>query len=285
MTSDKVAGVSVENGDLILLNENGGKGNRINGSYTCAAVCGGDMVAVRESGEVQHFNIEGPRAVPSGKNFGKSYDATSIQLNDGLNFMVQRSNGQTDVYTGGQKSRTIGEVTTSAPSSNSADDYESPVASPSQSYDVPDGFMAGMAYRCDRLIKDPIPGPWAKICVWLTALSSLVAAVLIYMSMSTLADPTKMYAAFGIIAANFGLCYWLRNVLAKVLVRSWYGAPLVTLGAFVMPSYPEAGSAMLIGGLIAWLWPVWPIAIIAVTVVGLVLVAIGKTTPTMGNNR
>jgi hypothetical protein len=94
-----------------------------------------------------------------------------------------------------------------------------------------------------------------------------------------------MYAAFGIIAANFGLCYWLRNVLAKVLVRSWYGAPLVTLGAFVMPSYPEAGSAMLIGGLIAWLWPVWPIAIIAVTVVGLVLVAIGKTTPTMGNNR
>jgi hypothetical protein len=289
MTSDKVAGVSVENGDLVLLNENGGKGNRINGSYTCAAVCGDDLIAVRKSGEIVHFIIDGPRLNSSGKSFGNSQNPVSIQLNHGLNFMIQRANGQTDVFTSGQKNRTIGEAIqsstqpSSSASSSSSQSSESSAAS--EPYQVPDGIMAGMAYRCERLIKDPIPGPWAKICVWLSALSSLIGGAIVFFNATKFDDPTKIAVAFGLVVINFGVCYWLRNVIAKVLVRSWFGIPIVLLGALIGQSYPEVGGWVALAGVVVWFWPVWPIAIIAVTVVGLVFVAIGKTTPTMGNNR
>jgi hypothetical protein len=293
MTSDKVAGVIVENGDLICLNERGGKGNRLNGSYACAAVCGDDLVAVRKNGEIVHFDIDGPRIIYSAKGFGKSYDPVSIQLNHGLNFTIHRANGQSDVYTNGQKTRTIGEAKNnaqmsfaeSAPSNSSADHAFSTSADSGHTHDIPDGFMAGMGYRCKRLIDDPIPGPWAKISVSLSAVSSAIAGVIVFINADKFDDTNKLLVVLGLVAVNFGICYWLRNVISKVLVRSWYGAPIVILGTLIGQSYPEVGGWVVIAGAIVWLWPVWPIALIAISVVGVVLMAIGKTTPTMGNKR
>lgn len=290
MTRDKVTGVRVDqNGTLVPLDERGGPLNPLGGSYVCASVCGDDLIAVRKSGEIVHFKIDGPRISSTGKGFGNSQNPVSIQLNHGLNFMIQRANGQTDVFTDGQKTRTIGEAIrpssqpSNSSSSSSSQSSESPAAS--EPYNVPDGIMAGMAYRCERLIKDPIPGPWTKICVWMSAVSSLIAGAIVFFNATKFDDPTKIAVALGLVVINFGVCYWLRNVIAKVLVRSWFGVPIVVLGALIGQSYPEVGGWVVLAGVVAWFWPVWPIAIIAVTVVGLVFVAIGKTTPTMGNNR
>lgn len=282
-----VTSARVENGTVVLLNEHGGPGNRLGNQAAVAGVCGTDLIVVTKHGLVEHYKIEGGERAVYNRHLGKSYDPVSIQVNAGLNFSVQKENGQTDVYVNGQKSRTIGEAKVSQPtqSKTQKDDEIQENSSSSDSYgnsgDAPDGVMAGMMYRCKEVINTPINGPWAKICAWLMAITGVVVGVMLHAGAPTNLESWQHFVlVVGSAIAIGGLGYWLRHALAKCFVRSWYGAPAVLLASVIYSVDPTIGIWALAAAFLLWFWPMWPIMIIVIAVALLVLVALGKCAKT-----
>lgn len=285
MTQRKITSVMVNQGCLVAY-DGSEKVKEFGQNFVAAAVASPEkVITVNKGGLVEEWKFD-PKfpSLDKVRMWGTSDNAVSIQAS-GNNCNVTRANGQTDMYINGQKSRTVGSANTPAPKTSnqsSSEDYE-----PEQSYqqsnssaDIPDGFMAGMGHRCKVLITEPIPGPWAKIVVWFTAISSAVAAGVILYNIGEV-DSSLVISTLGLVAVNVGLSYWLRHAIAKVLVRSWYGAPLVILGALIGQSYPDIGVIVMAAGAIAWFWPIWPIALIVICVVFVVMAAVGKSVPTM----
>ena len=283
-----IIGARVENGSAVLLNERGLAVRNVGQQVVCAGVSGDDLVYVTKQGNVYKGKIRGDgNSVENVLGMGgKAYDAVSMSMGGGLNFSITCSDGTVHYWANGQKTRTDTSnriiPTQQAPERQKEQSSES---EPTVVYaDVPDGFMAGLGHRCKVLINEPIPGPWAKIVVWLTAISTVIGIITVLLLAGQL-ESNQLLTALGILAINAGVCYWIRNAIAKVLVRSWYGAPIVIIGALISQTNPEIGGLIVLGGVIAWFWPIWPIALIAITVVGLVMMAIGKSTPTMGDRR
>lgn len=284
MTQRQITSVMVTEGRLVAY-DGSEKVKEFGQNFVAAATASPEkVITVNKYGHVEEWKFD-PKfpSLDKVRMWGTSDNAVSISAS-GNNCNVTRSNGQTDMYVNGQKSRTLGTANTPKTSSepSSKEDYQ-----PEQSYqqsdtsaDIPDGFMAGMGHRCKVLITEPTPGPWAKIVVWVAAISSAVAAGVILYNTGEV-DPSLIVSALGLVAVNVGLSYWLRHVIAKVLVRSWYGAPLVIVGTLIGQTYPDIGGIIIAAGAIAWLWPIWPIALIVVCVVFVVMAAAGKSVPTM----
>lgn len=284
MTQRKVTSAMVNRGCLVVY-DGPDKVKEFGQNFVAAAAASPEkVITVDRGGLVEEWKFD-PKfpSLDKVRMWGISSDAVSIQAS-GNNCSVTRANGQTDMYVNGQKHRTLGTANTPKTSSEPSpgQDYQ-----PEQSYqqtesyaDIPDGFMAGMGHRCKVVITEPIPGPWAKIVVWFTAISSAIAAGVILYNTGE-ADSSLIVSTLGIVAVNAGLSYWLRHAIAKVLVRSWYGAPLVVLGALISQSYPDIGAIVMAAGAIAWFWPIWPIALIVICVVFVVMAAVGKCVPTM----
>lgn len=285
----KAVSARVDNGTVILLNEQGLECNRFGGQFVVAGVCGEDLITVTRHGIVDHYNIEGgTRAIRSSRSIGgKSHDAVSIQLGTNLNFSIQLANGQTDVYANGQKTRTTGtaRVNKPVPSSSSSSDQTSS-GTPEPTYntvDIPDGFVAGMGHRCKVVIEEPINGPWSKVIVWMAGVVGIVSGIFAF-SYTQHADPlAHCIITFGVPAAVFGIGYWLRHALAKCLVRSHYGLPAVILALAIFSADPTVGIWALVAAVLVWFWPIWPLlAILAVVVVAIAMAA-GRTAPQMGS--
>jgi hypothetical protein len=279
-----ITSARVDNGTIVLLNEQGLPGTRIGNQFVVAGVCGEDLICVTKHGEVQHYTIEGGQRPVFARSLGKSHDPVSVQVGSGLNFSVTRSNGQTDHYVSGMKTRTTGDAKTECSVqvetyTKAESEYSTPVHDYSNAEES-NGFLARIGDKCKSLFVDPIPGPWAKIVVWFSVLSSIGAAGVVATRASNL-DSNQMIAIMCLLAINIGASYWLRNVIAKVLVRSWYGAPLVVLGALISQSYPEVGGFVILAGVVAWFWPIWPLALIVGGVACVVMAAAGKSAQTM----
>ena len=115
--NQQVVAARVDNGKVYLLNQQGLACNQFGSTFAAAGVCGEDLVVVSESGIVDHYKIEGSTRPTYKCGLGKTYDAVSIQVGTNLNFSIQRSNGQTDVYANGQKTRTTGAAGIDKPAS------------------------------------------------------------------------------------------------------------------------------------------------------------------------
>ena len=283
----KTVSARVDNGTVILLNEQGLECNRFGNQFAVAGVCGEDLITVTKYGIVDHYDIEGgTRAVRSSRGIGgKSHDAVSIQVGTNLNFSIQLANGQTDVYANGQKTRTIGTARVDKPVSSSGN---TPSSAPEPTYnkvDIPDGFVAGMGYRCKVVIEEPINGPWSKVIIWMAGVVAVVAGLFAF-SYTQHADPLAHYViTFGAPAAVFGIGYWLRHALAKCLVRSHYGLPAVILALAICSADPTIGIWALIAAILVWFWPIWPLLAILAVVVAAIAMAAGRAAPQMGSKR
>jgi hypothetical protein len=289
----KTVAARVDNGTVILLNEQGLECNRFGNQFAVAGVSGEDLITVTKYGIVDHYVIEGgTRAVRSSRGIGgKSHDAVSIQVGSDLNFSIQLANGQTDVYANGQKTRTTGTARVDAPVSSSiSSTINTSRSEPEPTYtnvDIPDGFVSGIGHRCKVLVNEPIKGPWSKIILWLVGTVALVVGVIVFKGTTAAGvEPLPCYiVTFGIPAAVFGVGYWLRHAFAKCLVRSHYGLPAVILAIAICSIDPTIGMWALAAAFLLWFWPIWPILLILVCVVGIVAVAIGRAAPQTGGRR
>lgn len=287
---NKATSARVDNGTLILLNEQGLECNRFGNQFVVAGVCGEDLVTVTKYGIVDHYTIEGgTRPVRSSKNIGgKSHDAVSIQVGTDLNFSIQLANGQTDVYSNGQKIRTTGTAKVNTPTSSSSSSSASKSSStPPPSYsspDISDGFMAGIGQRCKMVINEQINGPWAKIVVWMAGVIGVVAGIMTF-SLTECAPLPHFILLVGIPLAVFGIGYWLRHALAKCLVRTHYGLPAVILAIALCSVNPTVGLCALAGAILIWCWPIWPLLLVVACFAGVVLAALAKAAPSMDSKR
>ena len=80
----------------------------------------------------------------------------------------------------------------------------------------------------------------------------------------------------GIPIAGAALGYWLKNALAKVLVRSWYGLPAVILAIAICNTNPEVGIWVLLAAILLWVWPIWPLLVIVFAFAAIIFYALGK---------
>lgn len=283
----KTVAARVDNGTVILLNEQGLECNRFGNQFAVAGVCGEDLITVTKYGIVDHYTIEGgTRAVRSSRSIGgKSHDAISIQLGTNLNFSIQLADGRTDVYANGQKTRTTGTARIDKPVSSS-DNTSSSAPDPTyNTVDIPDGFVAGIGYRCKVVIEEPINGPWAKVIVWMAGAIAVVAGFFAF-SYTQHVDPLTHYViTYGTPAAIFGIGYWLRHALAKCLVRTHYGLPAVILAIAICNVDPTLGMWALFAAILVWFWPIWPLLSILIVVTIAIAAAAGRCAPQMGSKR
>jgi hypothetical protein len=288
--NQQVVAARVDNGTVILLHDQGGECNRFGTTYAVAGVSGDDLVVVSESGGVDLYKIEGGVRAVYSKGLGKTTNPVSIQVGPGLNFSVQKSNGQTDVYAAGQKVRTTGTArveqssTPTSSSSSSSSDSE-PLYRHSENFDVPEGFIGGIKFKCQEVINDPIPGPWCTIVEWIAGAVALISGYFAFMLSQNCQPLQHGIITVGVPLAVFGTGYWLRHAFAKCLVRSHYGLPAVILALALCSADPTIGITALIAALLVWFWPIWPLLFILVCTVGLILIALGRAAPSMDSKR
>lgn len=278
--SQQIVSARVDNGKVLLLNEQGGTSNQFGSTYAVAAVCGDDLVVVSDSGTVDLYVIEGGTRPSYKRGLGSSPGPVSIQLGTNLNFSVQRSNGQTDVYVGGSKSRTTGTPNYGTKSNTSEKEstpsYTSDDDSGGGSLYVSDSFAAGIGRRCKACFAEPSTGPWAKVVLWIAGVASVATAIVVGMDSSFLV---------GIVAGatTFAAGYFLRHGWARCLVRSHYGLPAFIAAVIIYNSYPAIGGWLIFGSILLWFWPLWPLmAIIAVLAV-CIAAGLGKSVKTVGD--
>jgi len=144
--SQQVVAARVDNGTVILLHEHGGEVNRFGSTYAVAGVSGDDLIVVSESGGVDLYKIEGGTRAVYSKGLGKTSDPVSIQVAPGLNFSIQKSNGQTDVYAAGHKVRTTGTAQVEQPTSCSSEEDTSSYYSDDESSSYYGGSSGGYSY-------------------------------------------------------------------------------------------------------------------------------------------
>jgi hypothetical protein len=277
--SIKVTAARVDNGTIILLDEHGLPGQRFGTQYAVAGVSEDCLIAVTKHGNVEQHKIENGNARCIKNSLGKSCDPISVQVGSPGNFIVERANGQSDVYVNGGKVRTTGEAKVpSSPqkSSSSSPERESSYESTSyESVEIPDGILGGVAFRCKQVIAEPIKGPWATICFIIAIVCGIVGGFVAFNQ--TAGNIWQHYVMLaGIPIAATALGYWLKNAFAKVLVRSWYGLPAVILGIAICNTNPEVGIWVLLAAILLWVWPIWPLLLITFTFVALILFIFGK---------
>jgi len=279
--SQQIVSARVDNGKVILLNEQGGTSKQFGSTYAVAAVCGDDLVVVSDSGTVDLYAIEGGTRPSYKRGMGSSPGPVSIQLGTGLNFSIQRSNGQTDVYAGGSKARTTGTPNygTKSTSSNTSEKESTPSCSNDDSGGgslyVSDSFMAGIGRRCKACFTEPSTGPWADVVLWIAGVASVAAAIVVGMDSSFVA---------GIVAGamTFAGGYFLRHGWARCLVRSHYGLPAFIAAWVIFSYYPTVGGWLLFGSILLWFWPLWPLMAIIVVLIGAIAAGLGKSCKTHG---
>ena len=254
-------------------------------TYVAAAVCGDDLVIITESGTIDLYRVNEPGFTGSfsyKRGLGKSFDPVSIHLGTNLNFSVQRSNGQTDVYVGGSKSRTTGtpnhgtkSTSSSTSEKESTPSYASDDDSGGGSLYVSDSFAAGIGRRCKACFTEPSTGPWADIVLWIAGVAGVAAAIVVGMDSSFIA---------GIVAGAivFSGGYFLRHGWARCLVRSHYGLPAFIAAWVIFSYYPTVGGWLLFGSILLWFWPLWPLMAIIAVLIGCIAAGLGKSCKTHG---
>lgn len=293
-----IAGVEIkDDGTMILLTNRGGHNTTIRGSYIAAGVAGDHLISVNRHGHVEDWTINNSTNVGRLENKraldNSATGAESIQVSGPGTCTVICKNGQKHVYSNYTKVQTVsGRPPAPIPSNTpkSQEDSSSYDTAPQTVYaDMPDGFLAGMGHRCKVIVDEPITGPraklWTNTAFAIGVLTSVLSGVLVYLAVQANNGSYGLLIAAGTIAVSVGLSYWLRHMIAKVVIRTHYGLPLVILGAMMCESLPDIGPFVLIGGLILWFWPIWPIALIAICMLGVIAMAIGRSVPDTGSRR
>jgi hypothetical protein len=269
--------VRVDNGRIILLDSNGFPGQIFGNQYAVAGVSGDCLIAVTKHGLVEEHKIENGNARSVRGNLGKSHDPVSIQVGSPGNFIIEKANGQSDVYSNRNKIRTTGEVkfqvpasiaqSPSTPSRTDESNYKSP--------QIPDEFLSGIRIRCAQVIKDPISGPWSNICFWIATIAGVVGGIFAFsQTAGNMWQHYAMLVGIPIVAVSIGFVF--KNALAKIIVRSWYGLPAVIISIAIINTSPEIGIWFLLAAIILWIWPIWPLILIVFTSLIMALAAIGN---------
>lgn len=268
MSNSKMTSILVKDGRLSVYNGPSCL-REFGGEFVAAAIASPEKaLTVNKHGLVEEWSFN-PKTSGFNKvrQWGYSRDPLSIQAN-GDDCTVVRANGQSDMYVKGSKVRTVGSERTPSLSVSSSGSFressssEGPVKT--NGGEGPSGLVAGLVYKCQQAFTQPVKGPWSWICFIAGILITVLFSFILSQS-PKLTFPNGYFVIAGAFLAGVGLSYVIRHLMAKILVRSWFGLPIVWLGSELIPVEETVGMTVTALGVILWLWPLWPLLIIVLT--------------------